>query len=154
MGSLQDVEYLKSRLQAEIDAVWPLDTPCPLEVWIRNKDMAMTMMCKYCEPKDGKHEPECPFVTGRQTMPNKYASRDDDLKKEDLQAIDPDHYTKRTPEPIDVIDGWHLGFNMGNAVKYIARAALSGAHKKDMLKAANYCYRAATGKWLPKELQD
>lgn len=69
-------------------------------------------------------------------------------------AIDPKHYTKRTPEPIDVIDAWQLDFNLGNALKYIARADLKDSRKADLIKAANYCYRAATGRWLPKELQE
>lgn len=68
-------------------------------------------------------------------------------------AIDPRHYKSQTPEPIEVIEAWYLGFKLGSAVKYIARAELSGTKRKDLIKAANYCYREATGKWLPKELQ-
>lgn len=68
-------------------------------------------------------------------------------------AIDPKHYMEQEPEPILVIEAWNLGFKLGNAVKYIARANLSGTKRKDLIKAANYCYREATGKWLPKELQ-
>lgn len=36
--------------------------------------------------------------------------------------IRPRHYTDLRPEPIDVIECWKLGFHLGNAVKYIARA--------------------------------
>lgn len=43
----------------------------------------------------------------------------------------PDHY-KLTPEPIDVIKGWDLGYNKGNAIKYIARAG----RKEDEPEAA------------------
>lgn len=52
-----------------------------------------------------------------------------------------------------MIEAWNLGFKLGSAVKYIARAELTGTRRKDLIKAANYCYRDATGKWLPKELQ-
>lgn len=34
----------------------------------------------------------------------------------------PNHYTRLTPEPIDVISAWGLNFSLGSAVKYIARA--------------------------------
>lgn len=68
------------------------------------------------------------------------------------QAIDPHHYTASHIEPIEVIEDWELGFNLGNAVKYIARAGRKDSRKDDLIKAANYAYREATGEWLPKEL--
>lgn len=34
----------------------------------------------------------------------------------------PAHYSALVPEPITVIEGWDLGFCLGNAVKYLARA--------------------------------
>lgn len=74
-------------------------------------------------------------------------------KSDTTGAIDPQHYTISDPEPITVIEKWKLSFNLGSALKYIARANFSGSKKKDLIKAANYCYREATGKWLPKELQ-
>lgn len=67
-------------------------------------------------------------------------------------AIDPSHYTATTIEPIAVIEAWELGFNLGNAIKYIARAEWKGSRREDLIKAANYAYREATGKWLPKDL--
>ena len=39
----------------------------------------------------------------------------------------PAHYSKGGVEAIDVIEAWRLGFNLGNVVKYIARAG----HKPD-----------------------
>lgn len=75
-------------------------------------------------------------------------------RKEDIQAIDPQHYHSLKPEPIEVIDAWKLDFYLGNALSYIARADKKGSKKADLIKAANYCYRAATGRWLPKELQE
>lgn len=69
-------------------------------------------------------------------------------------AIDPEHYAKLSPEPIAVIEAWRLGFNVGNALKYIARAGRKGSRGDDLIKAANYLYREATGKWLPKDVLD
>jgi len=68
------------------------------------------------------------------------------------EAINPQHYTATKIEPIDAIEAWGLGFNLGNAVKYIARAGRKEDRRADLIKAANYAYREATGKWLPKEL--
>lgn len=67
------------------------------------------------------------------------------------RAIDPGHYTRTAIEPISVIEAWRLGFNLGNAVKYIARAGYKGDRRDDLLKAANYCYREAAGLWLPMD---
>jgi hypothetical protein len=60
----------------------------------------------------------------------------------------PDHYAEgRIFEPIDVINDWDLGFNLGNAVKYISRAGrkaepgdidASEATIRDLLKARFY----------------
>ena len=68
------------------------------------------------------------------------------------KPIDPGHYTLTKIEPISVIEAWHLGFHLGNAVKYIARANIKGSRHDDLIKAANYCFREATGRWLPQEV--
>lgn len=72
------------------------------------------------------------------------------LEGREPPVIDPPHYKATSIEPIEVIEAWGLGFNLGNAIKYIARANHKGAAKADLLKAANYCYREATGEWMPK----
>lgn len=62
-----------------------------------------------------------------------------------MSAIDPKHYKRLDPEPIVVIERWGLGFCVGNAVKYLARAG----HKdgvdaaEDLAKARWYVERAA-----------
>ena len=59
-------------------------------------------------------------------------------------AIDhPPHYVATSIEPIDVVEAWGLGFHLGNAVKYIARAGhKDGAHiDDDLAKAAWYIDR-------------
>jgi hypothetical protein len=53
------------------------------------------------------------------------------------------HYTSLSPEPIDVIEGWGLGFRLGNAVKYLARAGRKPGQpaSKDLAKAIRYIQR-------------
>jgi hypothetical protein len=53
----------------------------------------------------------------------------------------PPHYTRSEIEPIDAIEAWALGFNLGNAVKYIARAGYKGDRLEDLKKAAWYVAR-------------
>ena len=55
----------------------------------------------------------------------------------------PKHYTSGRFEVIDVIEDWGLGFHLGNAVKYIARAGKKDPAKlvEDLLKAAWYLNR-------------
>lgn len=56
---------------------------------------------------------------------------------------DPVHYTKLTPEPIDAIEGWGLGFRLANVVKYVARAGRKQSEPatKDLRKALRYLKR-------------
>ena len=54
----------------------------------------------------------------------------------------PAHYNARRFEVIDVIEDWDLDFNLGNAVKYIARARHKGTETQDLKKAAWYIARA------------
>lgn len=44
-------------------------------------------------------------------------------------------------EAIKVIEAWVLGFNLGNTVKYIARAGKKGPTVEDLEKAAWYLNR-------------
>ena len=53
----------------------------------------------------------------------------------------PVHYTDH-PSGIECIQiTEHMNFNLGNAVKYIWRAALKGKHLEDLKKAAWYVNR-------------
>ena len=61
------------------------------------------------------------------------------MKKE---AVDhPQHYNTGNYEVIDVIEDWNLGFNTGNAVKYIARHGHKGEAIQDIDKAIWYLQR-------------
>ena len=55
--------------------------------------------------------------------------------------INPKHYRDLDPKPIDVIEAWDLGFRLGNAVKYIARAGRKGDRLTDLQKAEWYLQR-------------
>ena len=62
-------------------------------------------------------------------------------KKESSNVDHPDHYMKDSGfEVIDVIDAWKLDFDLGNAVKYIARAGKKNPEKtrEDLEKALWY----------------
>ncbi|HIF55009.1 MAG TPA: DUF3310 domain-containing protein [Methylococcaceae bacterium] len=52
----------------------------------------------------------------------------------------PSHYTFSKYEVIDVINEWDLGYDLGNAVKYIARAGRKNPEKEmeDISKAIFY----------------
>lgn len=52
--------------------------------------------------------------------------------------INPTHYKALDPEPIVAIEGWGLGFCLGNAVKYIARAGRKTESPIDDLKKARW----------------
>lgn len=53
----------------------------------------------------------------------------------------PDHYNQGKFEVIDVIEDWNLGFEAGNAVKYIARYKHKGKAVQDLQKARWYIDR-------------
>jgi hypothetical protein len=54
----------------------------------------------------------------------------------------PSHYhAKSGIEVIDAIEAWDLGFSLGNAVKYIARAGHKNDRLEDLRKAAWYIQR-------------
>lgn len=53
----------------------------------------------------------------------------------------PMHYNKGKIEPIDAIEDWKLSFNLGNTVKYIARAPHKANQVEDLKKAYWYLTR-------------
>jgi hypothetical protein len=53
----------------------------------------------------------------------------------------PKHYNIGSIEVIDAIEAWNLGFHLGNAVKYIARAKHKGSPRQDLEKALWYLDR-------------
>lgn len=70
---------------------------------------------------------------------NKTSSAKSNNKKESVDH--PDHYLKNSGhEVIDVINAWNLDFELGNVVKYIARAGRKDKNKvlEDLKKASWY----------------
>lgn len=63
-----------------------------------------------------------------------------------------DHYIGKV-ETIDFIEDKGLGFNLGNTVKYIARAGKKDPNKRkeDLEKALDYLHREIYGEWFLKE---
>lgn len=60
------------------------------------------------------------------------------------QVDHPAHYRRGSGfEAIDVIEAWELGFNLGNAVKYISRAGIKSSDSdiQDLEKALWYINR-------------
>ena len=71
------------------------------------------------------------------------------VKEKDMPVLEkvnhPSHYNEGEYEVIDIIYYWKLNFNLGNAVKYIARADHKGKKRKDLFKAIWYLQREING---------
>lgn len=65
----------------------------------------------------------------------------------------PSHYTTSGIQPIEVVEAWDLGFNLGNTVKYISRAGKKdGADPiQDLEKAAWYLNREISNRKKEKK---
>lgn len=61
----------------------------------------------------------------------------------EADPTNPSYYKNLQPEPVTVIEGWGLGFHLGNTVKYISRAGIKEPAKEieDLEKAAWYLAR-------------
>lgn len=57
----------------------------------------------------------------------------------------PAHYTSGPIEVIDLIEGFDLGFHLGNVVKYVLRSPHKGRELEDLKKAEWYLKR-----WIEK----
>tara|TARA_Y100001973_G_C5154876_1_gene310162 strand:+ start:407 stop:871 length:465 start_codon:yes stop_codon:yes gene_type:complete len=63
-------------------------------------------------------------------------------KKPKIEKVNnPTHYNTGRIEVIDAIEDWSLGFNDGNAIKYIARHQYKGNSIQDIEKAIWYLQR-------------
>lgn len=52
----------------------------------------------------------------------------------------PEHYNLPI-QPVEVIEAWELNFNLGNVIKYLARAGKKGSMEEDLEKALWYLRR-------------
>lgn len=60
------------------------------------------------------------------------------MNAENNMISHPAHYCYSKYEPKDVIRAWGLNFNLGNSVKYIARAGRKDDVLQDLKKARQY----------------
>jgi len=85
-----------------------------------------TRVSEFINPAPKENEGE-----SKTTAENRGESEFDEISK-------PEHYCFSKYEPKDVIREWGLNFNLGNAIKYIARAGKKESAIKDLKKARQY----------------
>lgn len=76
------------------------------------------------------------------------------LKEEPKELVNhPEHYggADNPHEPIAIIEHYGLGFNLGNAIKYILRADKKGSELSDLMKASWYIQREIERKSKKKD---
>ena len=56
----------------------------------------------------------------------------------DRNVVHPSHYNQGKYEVIDVIQDWKMNFNLGNVIKYVARADYKNNAIEDLEKAMFY----------------
>lgn len=88
----------------------------------------LTFPCPLCQ---SSQVPECNHLECRNTCQFRDAANTGAVHH-------PRHYNMGSIEVIDAIDAWGLGFDDGNAVKYIARARHKGKEVEDLEKALWY----------------
>lgn len=73
-------------------------------------------------------------------MNERLAPQPDPVPDEDPPWL-PAHYKALSPEPLEVIEAWGLGFHAGNVLKYLARYPYRGRPLEDLRKASCYLNR-------------
>lgn len=103
--------------------------PCSVCRW-RFKDRKLVVLgnINYFEPKEEKeHSSNCKISD------RKFKNKDYGFDEIDM-VNHPPHY-QHGIEPIEFIESHNLNFNLGSAVKYIARAPYKGTELLDLKKA-------------------
>lgn len=76
------------------------------------------------------------------------------LNKEGSAINHPSHYNTGRIEVIDVIEDWHMNFNLGNVIKYVARADHKGNPAEDLKKALWYLRREMKRRGIKEDDKD
>lgn len=96
---------------------------------------------RYCRcPNTNNYE----FIGGGQWQCHGCEMIYNDMPSEAVETVNhPNHYNTGRFEVIDVIEDWQLGFHLGNALKYVARAGKKDPSKEeeDLRKAIWYIER-------------
>ena len=79
-------------------------------------------------------------------MRNLEISKSKPIEKPYSMVNHPKHYNMGKYEVIDVIEDFGLNFNLGNVIKYIARAEHKGNRQQDLEKALFYLERELGGR--------
>ena len=109
-----------------------------LELGVAAKSIAKRVGCSLVYVYKVKKDEQ-----GRKPIHNVEAALEEVIKevsKPDM-VNHPPHYTTGGIETIDFIEAKGLGYNLGNAVKYISRAEHKGNVLEDLKKAAFYLDR-------------
>lgn len=102
--------------------------------------------CPMCTGSYGAHAFRCPLYAQAAPVPanpTREALAVRVIPASPSTNTDPLYYKAMNPEPITVITAWGLGFNLGNVVKYVARAGRKPGQSaaSDLAKAADYLAR-------------
>jgi len=78
------------------------------------------------------------FVTEHNQQVNKEDAAYTKHKRKEAEPTKPAHYNDTSITALQVIDSWDANFNIGNAIKYIARYKKKGDPVTDLHKAIDY----------------
>lgn len=102
--------------------------PCSVCRWkVKERGLAFFGKLSYFEHKEKKHSSNCTI------QDIKFKNKDYGFDEIDM-VNHPPHY-QHGIEPIEFIESHNLNFNLGSAVKYIARAPYKGTELLDLKKA-------------------
>lgn len=101
--------------------------------------------CNYCPFSLFNLNDECPCVERENeynyNIAHEYISCNCMEKNQIDNVNSPTHYNIGKIEVIEAIEDWKLNFNLGNAIKYIARCEHKENKKQDLEKAKWYIER-------------
>lgn len=151
---MNNITKFMERAKAYIDA----SKPAPDAAVERYIDVIVQQSCADClvrascvlHDSDGVRYP-CAYKFTRWALDDSDPCTSDTIvaptpERQSTDMVDhPAHYNIGTIEVITVIEDWKLGFNLGNAVKYIARAGHKSADPKEDLSKALWYLRREIG---------